>query len=128
MQIISQIYFLNKILHVSDSSSVHHQEFFTLHTAMHFRPDPARKLSANLYDIHHCCVYSEKLLMMDTGTVRNIEFYSKNKFEKLMRIVGCIIRIYHDVRSPERQIQCSSRDNKHCYVLITIYYSFLSTV
>ena len=32
-------------------------------------PDPARKLSANLYDIYHCCVYSEKLLMMDRGTV-----------------------------------------------------------
>jgi hypothetical protein len=26
--------FWNKILHVSDSSSVHHQEFFTVHTAM----------------------------------------------------------------------------------------------
>ena len=26
--------FWNKILHVSDSSSVHYQEFFTLHTAM----------------------------------------------------------------------------------------------
>jgi len=37
-----------------------------------FRPDPARKLSANLYDIYHCCEYSEKLLMMDTGTVRNM--------------------------------------------------------
>ena len=36
------------------------------------RPDPARNLSVNLYDIHHCCVYSEKLLMMDTGTVRNM--------------------------------------------------------
>ena len=36
------------------------------------RPDPARKLSANLYDIYHCCVYSEKLLMMDRGTVRNM--------------------------------------------------------
>ena len=33
-----------------------------------FRPDPARKL----YDIHHCCAYSEKLLMMDRGTVRNM--------------------------------------------------------
>jgi len=33
--------------------------------------DPARKLSANLYD-YHCCVYSEKLLMMDRGTVRNM--------------------------------------------------------
>ena len=37
-----------------------------------FRPDPARKLSANLCDIYHCCVYSEKLLMMDRGTVRNM--------------------------------------------------------
>jgi len=33
------------------------------------RPDPARRLSANLYDIYHCCVYIEKLLMMDRGTV-----------------------------------------------------------
>jgi len=32
----------------------------------------ARKLSTNLYDIHHCYVYSEKLLMMDGGTVRNV--------------------------------------------------------
>jgi len=38
-----------------------------------FRPDPTdRKLSANLYDIYHCCVYSEKLLMMDRGIVRNM--------------------------------------------------------
>jgi len=31
--------------------------------------EPACKLSANLYDIYHCCVYSEKLLIMDRGTV-----------------------------------------------------------
>jgi hypothetical protein len=36
-----------------------------------FHPDPARKLSANLYDVYHCRVYSEKLLMMDRGTVRS---------------------------------------------------------
>ena len=29
-----KINFWNEILHVSDSSSVHHQEFFTVHTAM----------------------------------------------------------------------------------------------
>jgi len=33
--------------------------------------DPARKLSTNLYDLYHCCVYSE-LLTMDGGTVRNM--------------------------------------------------------
>ena len=31
-------------------------------------PDPAPKL----YNIYHCCAYSEKLLMMDRGTVRNM--------------------------------------------------------
>jgi len=32
--LISQIYFWNKTVHVSGSSSVHHQEFFTVHTAV----------------------------------------------------------------------------------------------
>jgi len=56
--IISQIYIWNKTLRVSDSSSVHHQEFFTVHTAI-------------VYVIQVCCVYSEELLIMDRGTVRN---------------------------------------------------------
>jgi len=34
---------------------------------------------------------------------KHVEFYSENKFEKLMHIVGFIIRIYHDAWSPERQ-------------------------
>jgi len=75
MQKISQIYFRNKNLHVSDTSSVHHQEFFTVHTAHSngightglltaceqdqdgtYPPDPARNLSAKLHDIYPCCV------------------------------------------------------------------------
>jgi len=63
-----------------EHSFVHHQEFFTVNTAMvyviqvcwqlacrirMFHRDPAGKLSTNLYDIYHCCVYSEELLMMD---------------------------------------------------------------
>jgi len=35
---------------------------------------------------------------------KDAEFYSKNKFEKLMYLVSFIIRIYHDARSSERQI------------------------
>ena len=31
----------------------------------------------------------------------HVEFYSKNKFEKLLHLVGFVIRIYHDARSPE---------------------------
>ena len=62
------------------------------------------KLSANLYDIYRCCVYSEKT--PDDGQrncPKHVEFYSKNKFEKLVHLVGFIIRIYHDTRSYERQ-------------------------
>ena len=53
----SNLFFEIKTLHVSDSSSVHHQEFFTVLTAMVYvltaceqdqdRTDPARKLSAH---------------------------------------------------------------------------------
>jgi len=28
--------------------------------------------NSNLYDMYHCCVYSEKLLMVDRGTVRTM--------------------------------------------------------
>jgi hypothetical protein len=70
-----------------------------------FRPDPARKLPANLYDIHHRCVYIEKT--PDDGQ-RNcpkyVEFYSKNKFEKLVHLVCFSRRNYHDARSSECQI------------------------
>ena len=94
-QYIKFILFWDDTLHISDGLSVHHQEFRTVHTATGicqteaavcllarreqlasrittFRLDPARKLSANLYDTYNCCVYSEKLLMMDRGTVRNM--------------------------------------------------------
>jgi len=36
--------------------------------------------------------------------LKHVEFYSKNKFEKLVHLVGFIIRIYHDARSPEQKI------------------------
>ena len=41
-------------------------------TANHISMKINGKLLANLYDIYHCCVYSEKLLMVDRGTVRNM--------------------------------------------------------
>ena len=39
------------------------------------RRDPACKLLASLYHTYHCCVYCEKLLMMDRGTVRNMQSF-----------------------------------------------------
>ena len=60
-----------------------------------------------VYDIEYCCVYSEKLLMMGhRNCPKHVEFYSKNKLEKLVHLVGFIIRNYHDARSPERQKTC----------------------
>ena len=78
-------------------------------------------VSGNLYDIYHCCVYSVgvrksvwhiPLLCVQWKTLddgqrncpKRVEFYSKNKFEKLVHLVGFIIRIYHNARSPELQI------------------------
>jgi hypothetical protein len=63
---------------VSDSSSVHHQEFFTVHTAIHTgllcvqwkTPDDGQK-----------------------NCPKHVQFYSKKEFEKLMHLVGFIIRI-----------------------------------
>jgi hypothetical protein len=60
--------FCHETLHVSDSSSVHHQELVTVHPTvvyviqlssrtrmeLQFHPGPARQLSTNLYDIYHC--------------------------------------------------------------------------
>jgi len=51
--------FWNKTLHALDSSFAHHQEVFTVDIAM-------------VYVVRVCCVYNEKLLMMDKGTVRNM--------------------------------------------------------
>jgi len=40
------------------------------------------------YDIYHCCVYSEELLMTDKRNCPNhVKFYSQNKFEKLVHLV-----------------------------------------
>jgi hypothetical protein len=38
-----------------------------------------------------------------TAVSKPVEFYWKSKFKKLVHLVGFIIRIYHNARSPERQ-------------------------
>jgi len=73
------IYFLNKTLHFSDSSSVHHQEFM-------------------VYVIEVCwqlavCVQWKTPDDGQRNCPKNVEFYSKNKFEKWVHLVGIIIRI-----------------------------------
>ena len=84
--LISQIYFWNKTLHVSDSSSVNHQEFFyctrsnsICHTGL------ADSLRASCQQT-----------VWQRNCPKHVAFYSKNKFEKLMHLVGSIVRIFHD--------------------------------
>jgi len=49
-------------------------------------------------------VYSEKLLMMDIGSTKHVEFYSENKYEKFVHLVGFIMRwAGHVVRMGEER-------------------------
>jgi len=81
MDLFVKFIFGIKLYMFSDSSSVHHQEFFSVHTACHTGlptaseqdqdgPSssgiriPLASCQQNLYDIYHCCVYTEKPLMM----------------------------------------------------------------
>jgi len=45
-------------------------------------------------------------MVYDIHSPKHVQFHSKNKFEKLVHLVGFIRRIYHDALSPERQIDC----------------------
>ena len=116
--------FWNKNLHVSYSSCVHHQEFFTVHTAMVYVIQvcwqPASRIGTE--PVPSRSVWRTPLLCVQWKTPddgqrncpKHVEFYSKNKFEKLVHLVGFIIRIYHDALSPERQVilVCYGNDAK----------------
>ena len=60
---------------------------------------PARKL----YDIPLLCVQWKTADDGQRNCPKHVEFYSKNKSEKLVHLAGFIIRIYHDARSSECQ-------------------------
>ena len=71
----------------------------------------------SFYNIHHVCVCSDKMLMMDRGTVRNMQScFSKNKFEKLVFLVGIIVIIYNDAPSTEHQryMYVTMKEQKQC--------------
>jgi len=74
------------LLHVSESSSVHDKEFFTLHTAMVYVSKP-------VWHIPLLCVERKTPDDGQRNCPKRVEFYSKNKFEKLMYLVGFIVRI-----------------------------------
>jgi hypothetical protein len=66
---------------------------------------PLASSKHNLYDTYLLlCVQCYNPDDGQRNCPKHVEFYSKNKFEKLVHLVG-FITIYHDVRSPECQIQ-----------------------
>jgi hypothetical protein len=96
--------FWKKSLHVSDSSSVHHQEFFPVHTAIVYVIQVCWHLASRIRLIllsscqQNCMTYTTVVY-----TVKNSWRWSKelsetctfsfqNKFEKLVRLGGFIIR------------------------------------
>ena len=99
-------------LHISDISSVHHQEFFTVHTAMVYVIQVCWQQVVNKHVWHKplLCVQWKTPDDGQGNCPKYVEFYSKNKFEKLVHLVGFIIRIYHDARSPERRKKKSCKD------------------
>ena len=50
---------------------------------------------------------------------KRVDFYSKNKFENLVHLIYFITRIYHDVRSPERQILNHKKNAVNLSILLT---------
>ena len=67
-------------------------------------PDPARKLPAKpVWHTPLLCVQWKTPDDGQSNCPKHVEFYSKNKFEKLVHLVGFSVRIYHDAWSPESQ-------------------------
>jgi hypothetical protein len=117
--LISKTYFGNETLHVSDSSSAHHQELFTVHSAMVYVIEVCRQPSSSTrsilillllasclqtcmtYNIAECTVHNSWWWTEELSETCRVSF--QNKFEKLVHLVGLFVRILHDARSHERK-------------------------
>jgi len=110
-------------IHVSDRFSVRHKESSTVYMELQFHPDPVSKQSASPVWRTPIAVY----IVLDSlwRTEEHVEFYSKNKFEKLVHLVGVIIRIYHDARSSECQTKTFIRFRPPCIVVRFLIIIFL---
>jgi len=108
-------------LSITSSFSLHTQQWY-----MSYRLQLASSIRAELVPPWYCSqtvskpVWNMPLLCVQWKTLddgqrnspKHVEFYFKVKFGKLVHLAGFIIRIYHDARSPERQI-VSNHSNAH---------------
>ena len=81
---------------------------FSLHTQqwyMSYRfADSLRAVSKPVWHIPLLCVQWKTRDDWQRNCPKHVEFYSKNKFEKFVRLFSFIVRIYRDARPSERQI------------------------
>jgi len=90
-------------LHMFRTFPVHHQEFLAEHTAV---PSWSCSQAVRKPVIHMplLCVQWKTPDDGQRNCSKHVEFYYKNKLEKLVHLVGFVIRICHDARPPERTI------------------------
>ena len=109
----SNLFFGNKTLHVLDSSCFHHQEFFIVHTAMVYviqglltaceqdqdgtavpswSCSQAVSKTCMTYNIVMCTMKNSWWWTQELSETCRVLF-TKNKFEKLVHIVGFVIRL-----------------------------------
>jgi hypothetical protein len=73
MHYFPEILFWNETLHVSENSFVHHQEFFTVHTAVVYVMQICRQLSSRIrMELQFHPEPARKLLIMNKGILRNL--------------------------------------------------------
>ena len=62
--------------------------------------------------------YTIAVCTVKNSCPKHVEFYSKNKFEKLVHLVVLCIRLYHDARSSERQTNDTTEEDKYIYNIV----------
>jgi len=88
----------NETLHVSDHSSVHHQEFFTVHSAMVYVIQVCRILILLTSYPQTCMTYTIAVCTVKNswwwteGLSETCRFSCQHKFQKLEHLAGFIVR------------------------------------
>ena len=84
-------------------------------------------VSKTVWHIPFLCVQWKTPVDGQRNCPKHVEFHSKNKFEKLVHLVGFIVGIYHDARSHEHQIRIYGTSNIAPHFLITSKWYFFFT-
>ena len=94
-------------LSIIRSFSLYTQQWYTSYSTIRTQPSwfCSQAVSKPVWHTPLQCVHCKTPDDGQRNCPKHVEFYSKNKFGKLVHLVGFIIRICHDARSPERQIR-----------------------